>query len=173
MALIDNSSEVSANARCNDGTGDLVALFFSEQLDDIARAKSFCSECPVKEACFEAALVRREPNGVWGGRLFFKGKVLATKRPKGRPPGKDKSNVVPIRQAIPDPDPPPTPPLDDEAIGLLFDLAVAMDLEGGKPVTPRRLNSLAAAGMTSRAEAYEARFGSVEVACRLVEEACG
>ncbi len=75
-----------ANARCNDGTGHLVALFFSEQLDDIARAKAFCGGCPVQGACFEAALVRREPYGVWGGRLFFKGKVLAVKRPRGRPP---------------------------------------------------------------------------------------
>ncbi len=56
-----------ANALCNDGTGNLVALFFSEQLDDIARAKAFCGGCPVQEACFEAALVRREPYGVWGG----------------------------------------------------------------------------------------------------------
>ncbi len=74
------------NARCNDGTGNLVALFFSEHLDDIARAKAFCGACPVREACFEAALDRREPYGVWGGRLFFKGKVLAVKRPRGRPP---------------------------------------------------------------------------------------
>ena len=73
-------------ARCNDGTGDLVALFYSEQLDDIARAKGICAECPVRQSCFEAALVRREPYGVWGGQLFFKGKVLAMKRPRGRPP---------------------------------------------------------------------------------------
>lgn len=82
------------NARCNDGTGNLVALFFSEQLDDIARAKAFCGECPVKEACFEAALVRREPYGVWGGRLFFKGKVLAVKRPRGRPPKNPRPEVA-------------------------------------------------------------------------------
>ena len=75
-----------AQARCNDGTGRLVTLFFSEQLDDIARAKALCAECPVREACFEAALARHEPYGVWGGRLFYKGKVLAVKRPRGRPP---------------------------------------------------------------------------------------
>ncbi len=83
-----------ANARCNDGTGNLVALFFSEQLDDIARAKAFCGGCPVREACFEAALIRREPYGVWGGRLFFKGKVLAVKRPRGRPPKHPRPEVV-------------------------------------------------------------------------------
>jgi WhiB family redox-sensing transcriptional regulator len=83
-----------ANARCNDGTGHLVALFFSEQLDDIARAKAFCGGCPVQEACFEAALVRREPYGVWGGRLFFKGKVLAVKRPRGRPPKSTRPEIA-------------------------------------------------------------------------------
>ena len=75
-----------AQARCRNGAGDLTALFFSEQLDDIARAKAICAECPQKEACFEGALARHEPYGVWGGRLFFKGKVLAFKRPRGRPP---------------------------------------------------------------------------------------
>jgi WhiB family redox-sensing transcriptional regulator len=81
----EDSDEVRAEALCNDGTGDLTALFFSEQLDDIARAKAICAQCPVREACFESALARREPYGVWGGRLFFKGRVLAFKRPRGRP----------------------------------------------------------------------------------------
>ena len=82
----EDREAVRAAARCNDGTGQLTALFFSEQLDDIARAKAICAECPVREACFEGALARREPYGVWGGRLFFKGKVLAFKRKRGRPP---------------------------------------------------------------------------------------
>jgi WhiB family redox-sensing transcriptional regulator len=82
----ENEGEVRDLARCNDGTGNLTALFFSEQLDDIARAKALCAECPVQEACFEGALARGEPYGVWGGRLFYKGKVLAFKRPRGRPP---------------------------------------------------------------------------------------
>ena len=73
-------------ALCNDGTGALVALFYSEQLDDIARAKGICGQCPIRQSCFDDALVRREPYGVWGGQLFFKGKVLAMKRPRGRPP---------------------------------------------------------------------------------------
>ena len=75
-----------AQARCNDGAGTLVALFFSEQLDDIARAKAICALCPVQQECFEGALARREPWGVWGGHLFFNGKVLAQKRKRGRPP---------------------------------------------------------------------------------------
>src|SRR5450755_2186649 len=47
-------------ARCNDGTGSMTELFFSEQLDDIAAAKAFCLECPVKEMCLEGATDRRE-----------------------------------------------------------------------------------------------------------------
>ena len=74
-----------AQARCNDGAGTMVGLFFSEQLDDIARAKQICGLCPVQQACFEGALARREPWGVWGGQLFLNGKVLAFKRPRGRP----------------------------------------------------------------------------------------
>jgi WhiB family redox-sensing transcriptional regulator len=74
------------DARCADGTSALVGLFFSEQLDDILRAKAFCVECPVKQECLAAAIDRREPWGVWGGELFANGKVLAHKRRRGRPP---------------------------------------------------------------------------------------
>jgi WhiB family redox-sensing transcriptional regulator len=72
-------------AACNDGTG-LTALFFSEDLYDIARAKHICSTCPVRQACLDGALDRREPCGVWGGELFVNGRVLALKRRRGRPP---------------------------------------------------------------------------------------
>jgi len=61
------------DARCADGTSALVDLFFSEQLDDILRAKAFCVECPVKDECLMAAVERREPWGVWGGELFANG----------------------------------------------------------------------------------------------------
>jgi len=74
-----------AVARCQDGAATMVGLFFSEQLDDIARAKAICGTCVVQEACLDAAITRREPWGVWGGQLFFNGKVLAFKRKRGRP----------------------------------------------------------------------------------------
>ncbi|MDP9386952.1 MAG: WhiB family transcriptional regulator [Actinomycetota bacterium] len=64
----------------------MLELFFSEQLDDIARAKVICSTCPVREPCLAGALARREPWGVWGGQLFLNGKILAFKRKRGRPP---------------------------------------------------------------------------------------
>ena len=75
-----------ADALCRDGSASLVELFFSEQLDDIARAKAFCRGCEVRAECLEAALDRREPWGVWGGELLANGKVLAQKRKRGRPP---------------------------------------------------------------------------------------
>lgn len=73
-------------ARCSSAEGPMLELFFSEQLDDIARAKAFCQECPVKDSCLAGAMARREPWGVWGGELFANGKILAHKRKRGRPP---------------------------------------------------------------------------------------
>lgn len=73
-------------AACRSDGGGLVDLFFSEQLDDIARAKSICGTCPVMEPCLDGALQRREPWGVWGGQLLMNGVVLPFKRKRGRPP---------------------------------------------------------------------------------------
>lgn len=74
------------DARCRDGAASLTELFFSESLDDIARAKAFCAGCVVREECLAAAVARREPWGVWGGELLANGKVLAQRRRRGRPP---------------------------------------------------------------------------------------
>ena len=73
-------------AKCRDGAATMVELFFSEQLDDIARAKAICATCAVREPCLAGAVERREPWGVWGGQLFLNGKILAFKRKRGRPP---------------------------------------------------------------------------------------
>ena len=73
------------SARCADWEGSLVRLFFSDQLDEIARARAICRECPVMEACLEGALEREEPWGVWGGELIANGAILANKRRRGRP----------------------------------------------------------------------------------------
>jgi len=61
-------------------------LFFSEELQDIADAKRVCMECPVVAQCLDAAVARVEPCGVWGGQLFLRGRILTTKRRRGRPP---------------------------------------------------------------------------------------
>lgn len=83
-----------AEARCREGSASMVALFFSEQLDDIARAKAICAECPLAAPCLEGALERREPWGVWGGRLFANGRVLAFKRKRGRPPKSERTQLT-------------------------------------------------------------------------------
>jgi len=75
-----------ADARCRDGAASLVALFFSDDLDDIGRAKAFCRECPVREPCLAAALGRAEPCGVWGGELVAGGLVQVEIPRRGRPP---------------------------------------------------------------------------------------
>jgi WhiB family redox-sensing transcriptional regulator len=72
-------------ARCA-ATAEGNHVFFSEELQDIARSKSICAECPVMAPCLEGAIERREPCGVWGGQLFMNGKVLTVKRRRGRPP---------------------------------------------------------------------------------------
>ncbi|MGH9064923.1 MAG: WhiB family transcriptional regulator [Acidimicrobiales bacterium] len=83
-----------AEARCREGSASMVALFFSEQLDDIARAKAICAECPLAAPCLEGALERREPWGVWGGQLFANGRVLAFKRKRGRPPKSERTQLT-------------------------------------------------------------------------------
>jgi WhiB family redox-sensing transcriptional regulator len=74
------------DARCRDGAASLTDLFFSEDIGDIARAKSFCAGCVVRTECLGAALLRAEPWGVWGGELFVNGRIVANKRRRGRPP---------------------------------------------------------------------------------------
>ena len=83
-------------AACNDGSGELTALFFSEDLLDIARAKHLCSTCPLQSLCLAEALERREPWGVWGGQLFENGRILAHKRRRGRPPKARPAEVIVI-----------------------------------------------------------------------------
>jgi len=74
------------DAACRDGSGSLTALFFSDDVADIALAKAVCASCPLVVPCLEGALARREPAGVWGGQLFVEGAVVAFKRKRGRPP---------------------------------------------------------------------------------------
>ena len=87
------------DARCRDEAASMLELFFSEQIDDIARAKEFCQECPVKDLCLSAALHRREPWGVWGGQLFVNGKIVAQKRKRGRPPKVRPETEAPCAQS--------------------------------------------------------------------------
>ena len=81
-------------ARCADGNGTLTGLFFSDHVVDIARAKAMCGLCPLKESCLAGALEREEPWGVWGGELLSGGRIIANKRPCGRPPKRPRPEVV-------------------------------------------------------------------------------
>lgn len=93
--LIDESFARRAPvARCADGNGTLTGLFFSDNVVDIARAKAMCALCPLRFACLEGALEREEPWGVWGGELLSGGRIVANKRPCGRPPKHPRAEIV-------------------------------------------------------------------------------
>lgn len=91
-------------ARCANTPRLEIEVFFSEELHDIAKAKSICAECPVVSPCLEGAITRGEPLGVWGGQLFFNGKVLLNKRRRGRPPNmprpEDQMPSVPVPEHL-------------------------------------------------------------------------
>ena len=60
-------------------------LWFADSPAQLELAKSFCRDCPLRDACLAGALDRAEPWGVWGGEIFERGVVIARKRPRGRP----------------------------------------------------------------------------------------
>ncbi|TGO06165.1 WhiB family transcriptional regulator [Serinibacter arcticus] len=60
-------------------------LWFAEGGADVERAKSMCTDCPLRAQCLDGALERREPWGVWGGEVLVDGAVVARKRGRGRP----------------------------------------------------------------------------------------
>lgn len=86
-----------SQARCATGDATMLSLFFSEEQHEVAQAKQLCRTCPLREACLEGALRRREPVGVWGGELFDRGRVIERKRPRGRP---RKSELVPAAEQV-------------------------------------------------------------------------
>ncbi len=92
---VDESLEARAPiARCADGNGTMTGLFFSDHVVDIARAKAMCALCPLRLECLADALDREEPWGVWGGELISGGRIVANKRPCGRPPKHPRPEVV-------------------------------------------------------------------------------
>lgn len=80
-----DTSATKQVARCSDGAGTLTPLFFSEDNVDIARAKAVCARCSLRARCLTEALQRFEPWGVWGGELLENGRIVADRRPRGRP----------------------------------------------------------------------------------------
>lgn len=60
-------------------------LWFADSPTDLEIAKALCAGCPVRAACLQGALSRREPWGVWGGEIIDSGRIVGYKRPRGRP----------------------------------------------------------------------------------------
>lgn len=100
LGVSDASAANWSRARCRDGNGTLTHLFFSDEPIATARAKAICSKCPLSAACLEGALERAEPWGVWGGQLIETGRIVADKRPRGRPPKHPRPLVVIDEDAI-------------------------------------------------------------------------
>ena len=100
LGATDASAANWNRARCRDGNGTLTHLFFSDEPVATARAKAICGKCPLSAACLEGALERAEPWGVWGGQLIETGRIVADKRPRGRPPKHPRPLVVIDEDAI-------------------------------------------------------------------------
>jgi len=79
-------ARVLSSKRCSDGNGTLSYLFFSEEWVDVQRAKAICAKCADQAGCLSGALERVEPWGVWGGEQLEMGRIVAVRRPRGRPP---------------------------------------------------------------------------------------
>lgn len=95
-AVIDQALPLSSR-RCSDGNGTLSYLFFSEEWVDVQRAKAICGKCADARDCLQGALEREEPWGVWGGEQLEMGRVVAVRRPRGRPAVK-RTTVTPIEE---------------------------------------------------------------------------
>jgi len=61
------------------------ALWFSNVPAELDLAKAFCRGCIQRQSCLTGALDRAEAAGVWGGEIFEEGRIIAFKRPRGRP----------------------------------------------------------------------------------------
>jgi len=101
LELVVTPVDPWARARCRDGHGTLTHLFFSDEVLQIARAKAICAKCPLQSQCLDAALERMEPWGVWGGQLIANGRIVAHKRPRGRPPKHPRPELVVDEVPIP------------------------------------------------------------------------
>jgi len=60
-------------------------LWFSSVPAEVNLAKEFCQGCSQRQPCLAGALERAESAGVWGGEVFENGRIIPTKRPRGRP----------------------------------------------------------------------------------------
>lgn len=101
METLDTLDRGISSRRCADGNGTLSYLFFSDELVDVQRAKAICAKCTDRSACLDGALEREEPWGVWGGEQIEAGRIVAVRRPRGRPPKQPRPTVVVAEVPIP------------------------------------------------------------------------
>lgn len=72
---------------CTEETVD-PEVFFPEGKDAVAQlaaARAVCATCPFTETCLAGALAEGTTDGVWGGVLLERGRVVEVKRRPGRP----------------------------------------------------------------------------------------
>ena len=60
-------------------------LHWSERNAAVDQAKALCRTCAHVDECLTFALVRAEPDGVWGGELLREGRVIPAYPRPGRP----------------------------------------------------------------------------------------
>ncbi len=60
-------------------------LWFSNRSGEVKLAKVYCRGCPSRQPCLADALERTEPTGIWGGEILEHGRIIESKRPRGRP----------------------------------------------------------------------------------------
>lgn len=65
--------------------GDERDAWFAAEAALIQHAKTECGRCGHRSSCLDGAIERREPWGVWGGELIENGRIIAQRRPRGRP----------------------------------------------------------------------------------------
>lgn len=85
IMMLDFSRLPVAPSQASLPCSDKPELFFADSPADLELAKDHCQPCPIRDACLDGALERREPWGVWGGQIVLDGAVVARKRPRGRP----------------------------------------------------------------------------------------
>ena len=59
-------------------------LWFAETPREQQQAKHLCGGCRIRRQCLAGALHRREPCGIWGGEIFYKGTIVAVQPTRGR-----------------------------------------------------------------------------------------
>ena len=80
--------------RCADGNGTLTPLFFSDHVLDIARAKAICAKCALARRASRTRSIARSPGVSGAANCSPMGRIVAHKRPGGRPPKRPRPPVI-------------------------------------------------------------------------------